>query len=76
MPAESPTSRCGGFTNRRMAPDIGSSPPPRDRRGVLSSPMGDNTAIYPVDMSYAFKLLLEELRSLGIADKLRLEDRS
>jgi DNA-directed RNA polymerase subunit B len=48
----------------------------KDRRGVLSSPMGDNTAIYPVDMSYAFKLLLEELKALGIAAKLRLEDRS
>ena len=43
---------------------------------MLSSPMGDNTAIYPVDMSYAFKLLLEELKALGIAAKLRLEDRS
>ena len=43
---------------------------------MLSSPMGDNTAIYPVDMSYAFKLLLEELKALGNAAKLRLEDRS
>ena len=47
-----------------------------DRRGVLTSPLGDNTAIYPVTMSYAFKLLLEELKSLGIAARLRLEDRS
>ncbi|MEC7689041.1 MAG: DNA-directed RNA polymerase subunit B, partial [Candidatus Thermoplasmatota archaeon] len=47
-----------------------------DRRGVLTSPMGDNTSIYPVSMSYAFKLLLEELKSLGIVARLRLEDLS
>ncbi len=38
--------------------------------------MGDNTSIYPVSMSYAFKLLLEELKSLGIVARLRLEDLS
>jgi len=47
-----------------------------DRRGVLTSPTGDNTSIYPVTMSYAFKLLLEELKSLGIVARLRLEDLS
>ncbi|MEK6958521.1 MAG: DNA-directed RNA polymerase subunit B [archaeon] len=38
-------------------------------------PICKSTAVYPVEMSYGFKLLLEELKALGILAKLNLVDR-
>jgi DNA-directed RNA polymerase subunit B len=46
-----------------------------DRRGGLRCPVcGNNTNVYPIQTSYAFKLLLDELMSLGVAMRLQLED--
>jgi DNA-directed RNA polymerase subunit B' len=44
------------------------------RRGFLQCPSCNGDAkIHPVEMSYAFKLLLEELTSLVIEPKIILE---
>ena len=39
-------------------------------------PMCENSAVYPVQMSYGFKLLLDELKALGIYPKMRLMDKA
>ena len=46
-----------------------------DRHGrVWCSVCGDKADIHPVQMSYAFKLLIDELLSLGVAMRLQLEE--
>jgi DNA-directed RNA polymerase subunit B len=46
-----------------------------DRQGALRCPVcGNNASIHPIQTSYAFKLLLDELLSLGVAMRLQLED--
>lgn len=48
---------------------------PDARQGTLRCPTcGNTSSIYPVEMSYSFKLLLDELISLGVIMRLNLED--
>ena len=47
----------------------------KDRKGALRCPVCENNSrIYPIQTSYAFKLLLDEMLSLGVAMRLQLED--
>jgi len=46
-----------------------------DKRGMLRCPVcGNTTNIHPVETSYAFKLLTDELKSLGIMPRFQLEE--
>lgn len=46
----------------------------KKRRVVYCPNCGADTNIYKIEMSYAFKLLLDEMKALGIAPRLELED--
>jgi DNA-directed RNA polymerase subunit B' len=45
-----------------------------DQRRVYCPNCGEETDVHDVEMSYAFKLLLDEMKALGIAPRLELED--
>ncbi len=56
-------------------PECGHIAIPDARAGSLRCPScGNTSSIYPVEMSYSFKLLLEELISLGVIMRLELEE--
>ena len=45
-----------------------------DQRRVYCPNCGEETDVHRIEMSYAFKLLLDEMKALGIAPRLELED--
>ena len=45
------------------------------RRTTVCPSCGDRADVHSVQTSYAFKLLLDEMKSLGVAMRLELEDR-
>ncbi|ADI73682.1 DNA-directed RNA polymerase subunit B [Methanohalobium evestigatum Z-7303] len=46
----------------------------RKQKMAFCSNCESETDIYPVEMSYAFKLLLDEIKSLGVTPRMGLED--
>ncbi|QDX39957.1 DNA-directed RNA polymerase subunit B [Salarchaeum sp. JOR-1] len=46
----------------------------REQRRVYCPNCGEETDVHSIEMSYAFKLLLDEMKALGIAPRLELED--
>ena len=45
------------------------------RKTTICPVCGDRSDVHNVQTSYAFKLLLDEMKSLGVAMRLELEDR-
>ncbi|DAC27149.1 MAG TPA: DNA-directed RNA polymerase subunit B, partial [Candidatus Thalassarchaeaceae archaeon] len=46
-----------------------------NRKSMCCPVCGDRADIHPIQTSYAFKLLLDEMKSLGVAMRIELEDR-
>ncbi|MBN2127005.1 MAG: DNA-directed RNA polymerase subunit B [Candidatus Diapherotrites archaeon] len=44
-------------------------------RNKKQCPLCNSTKVYPVEMSYGFKLLLDELKALGVLPKLKIADK-